>query len=54
MVLLCVLQLIDRGKLELDARLATYWPAFGQNGKDKVTLREFLTHRGAFPCLSRR
>lgn len=41
--------LIERGKAELDAPVATYWPAFAANGKAGVTLRHILTHTGGFP-----
>jgi CubicO group peptidase (beta-lactamase class C family) len=46
---LSVLQQIDRGKAELDDPVAKYWPAFGRNGKEGVTIRHVLTHRGGFP-----
>lgn len=39
-----VLQLVERGRLELDAPAARYWPAFGANGKARITVRELLTH----------
>jgi CubicO group peptidase (beta-lactamase class C family) len=39
-----VMQLIERDKLELDAPVARYWPAFAANGKSEVTIRELLTH----------
>jgi CubicO group peptidase (beta-lactamase class C family) len=42
-------QQIERGDLELDEPVATYWPAFGQNGKDRVLVRHILSHRGGFP-----
>src|SRR5215217_1160896 len=42
-------QQIERGRLELDEPVATYWPAFGQNGKDGVLVRHILSHRGGFP-----
>jgi CubicO group peptidase (beta-lactamase class C family) len=42
-------QQIERGHLELDEPVATYWPAFGQNGKDRVLVRHILSHRGGFP-----
>ena len=41
--------LIEHGKAELDAPVATYWSAFGAHGKDQVTLRHILTHQGGFP-----
>jgi len=49
MLIMCVMVLVDRGKLDLDAPVCRYWPAFGLNGKDKVTVRDFLTHQGGVP-----
>src|SRR5215212_4462379 len=42
-------QQIEQGHLRLDEPVATYWPAFGQNGKDRVLVRHILSHRGGFP-----
>lgn len=39
-----ILQLAERGQLELDRAVATYWPEFSQNGKERITLRQLLTH----------
>ena len=39
-----IMQLSERGRLELDAPAARYWPAFGRNGKDRITIRDLLTH----------
>lgn len=39
-----ILQLADRGQLRLDDPVARYWPAFAQNGKDAITVRQLLTH----------
>jgi CubicO group peptidase (beta-lactamase class C family) len=39
--------LVDRRELRLDAPVATWWPEFGQAGKDAITLRTVLTHRAA-------
>ncbi len=36
--------LADRGQLDYDAPVATYWPEFAQNGKEAVTVRHVLTH----------
>ncbi|HSO98362.1 MAG TPA: serine hydrolase domain-containing protein [Solirubrobacteraceae bacterium] len=38
-------RLIDRGLLTPDDRVADHWPAFAAGGKDRVTVRELLTHR---------
>ena len=42
---LCVHLLADRGLLELDAQVATYWPEFGAAGKADSTVRQLLGHR---------
>ncbi|NWG01845.1 MAG: DUF1343 domain-containing protein [Syntrophaceae bacterium] len=39
-----VMQLIEKGKWNLDEPVVRYWPEFGRNGKDKITLRHLLTH----------
>jgi CubicO group peptidase (beta-lactamase class C family) len=40
----CVLMLVDRGALDLDAPVAQYWPEFAQAGKERVLLRHLLSH----------
>ncbi len=49
MTILSLLMLIDRGLVELDEPVARYWPEFAQGGKDKVTVRDALTHQGGVP-----
>ena len=39
-----VMQLVERGKLALDAPASTYWPRFAAGGKQKITIRDLLTH----------
>lgn len=39
-----IMQLIEKGKLRLDAPVAKYWPAFKANGKGGITVRQLLTH----------
>lgn len=39
-----VMQLHQRGKLDLDAPVARYWPGFAANGKERITVRELMTH----------
>jgi len=38
------LMLADRGLLDLDAPVATYWPEFAANGKQGVRVRHVLSH----------
>jgi CubicO group peptidase (beta-lactamase class C family) len=42
-------QQIERGRLMLDEPVATYWPNFAQQGKERVLIRHILSHRGGFP-----
>jgi CubicO group peptidase (beta-lactamase class C family) len=41
---LCALMLADRGQLDLDAPVATYWPEFAQNGKEGVLVKHLMSH----------
>ncbi|HET7305227.1 MAG TPA: serine hydrolase [Segeticoccus sp.] len=41
---IAAVQLIERGVLDLDAPVVQYVPAFGQHGKDDITIRNLLTH----------
>src|SRR3954454_17995381 len=38
-------RLADRGLLDYDEPVATYWPEFAAVGKERVTVRELLSHR---------
>ena len=35
----------SRGWLNYDERVCTYWPGFGQRGKEKITVRQLLAHQ---------
>lgn len=41
---LAALMLVDRGLLDLDAPVATYWPEFAQNGKAAITVKQVMSH----------
>ena len=43
----CVLILVDQGKIDVKQPVAKYWPEFGANGKDKVTVEQALSHQAA-------
>lgn len=45
LVALCVLQLAERGLLDLDNPIADYWPEFAQEDKGRITIRQVLCHR---------
>lgn len=38
--------LVQQGKIDVNATVATYLPDFAANGKDKITVRHLLTHVG--------
>ena len=41
----------SRGLLDYDERVATYWPEFGQAGKEAVTVRQLLAHEAGLPVV---
>ena len=49
MTALCVLMLVDRGRIDLDAPVAKYWPEFAQAGKEKLPVRYLLSHTAGLP-----
>jgi CubicO group peptidase (beta-lactamase class C family) len=40
----CVLMLADRGELDLNAPVSTYWPEFAANGKEDIRVRHVMSH----------
>lgn len=54
MAALCVLKLIERGRVDLDAPVASYWPDFGAAGKSGITVETLLSHRAGLPAVRRR
>ena len=47
---IAVLQQVEAGRIDLDAPVATYLPAFAQNGKGDVTITHLLTHTAGLPA----
>jgi len=39
-----LMQLMEKGKLRLEDRVAAHWPEFKANGKEEITVRQLLTH----------
>ncbi|GHG77599.1 serine hydrolase domain-containing protein [Streptomyces griseocarneus] len=46
-----LLVLHQRGQVDLDAPVGTYWPEFKANGKERVLVRHLLAHRAGLPVL---
>ena len=51
LVAACMLLLLDRGLIELDAPVASYWPEFAQSGKANLSVRHVLTHQAGLPVV---
>lgn len=47
------LLLHQRGHIDLDAPVGTYWPEFKAAGKERVLVRHLLSHRAGLPVLDR-
>lgn len=42
---------VSRGLLDYDERVSTYWPEFGQRGKETITVRQLLSHQAGLFAL---
>jgi CubicO group peptidase (beta-lactamase class C family) len=47
----CILQLVERGLLDLDAPIARYWPEFAANGKGEIPVRWALCHKSGLAAV---
>ncbi|MFE0107225.1 serine hydrolase domain-containing protein [Streptomyces sp. NPDC059009] len=48
-----LLLLHQRGRLDLDEPVGSYWPEFKAAGKEQVRVRDLLAHRAGVPALDR-
>lgn len=48
---ICVFKLIEEQRVDLDAMIADYWPEFGDNGKESISVRHVLLHQAGLPRL---
>ena len=44
-------RLVEQGKIDLDAPVATYWPEFAAEGKKEVPVRWLLSHQVGLPAI---
>ena len=40
---------VERGLLDYEQPVAAYWPAFGQAGKDRITVARMMSHQAGLP-----
>jgi CubicO group peptidase (beta-lactamase class C family) len=50
----CVLHALQHRKVELKRRVAEFWPEFAQAPKDKITLKQLLSHQAGLCALDER
>jgi CubicO group peptidase (beta-lactamase class C family) len=48
---ICAHRLADRGLLDLEAPVASYWPEFAQAGKAAIAVHMLLSHRAGLPAI---
>lgn len=41
--------LAERGEIDLDTPVTAYWPEFGAEGKDRITVAQLLSHQAGLP-----
>lgn len=51
MTAICAHQLVERGLLDLDAPVASYWPEFAAAGKETLPVRWLLSHQAGLPAI---
>jgi len=49
MTAVCIGILVDRGVLDYDAAVATYWPEFAAAGKGDITVAQLMSHQAGLP-----
>ncbi|KAJ5806260.1 uncharacterized protein N7503_003862 [Penicillium pulvis] len=47
---LAAMLLVDRGQLDVNEKVATYWPEFAANGKENITVAHVLSHASGIPA----
>ncbi|MDD5200522.1 MAG: serine hydrolase [Terrimicrobiaceae bacterium] len=50
----CVLHALERRGVPIEARVAEFWPEFGQCGKESITVGQVLSHRAGLSVLDAR
>ena len=50
----CVLHALQQQKVELNRPVVEFWPEFAQSNKDKITLRQLLSHQAGLCALDQR
>jgi len=49
----CLLHILQEHKVDIDRRVADFWPQFAQTGKENITLAQLLSHQAGLAVLDR-
>lgn len=49
----CLLHVLQEHKIDLERRVAEFWPEFAQAGKQQITLAQLLSHQAGLAALDR-
>lgn len=49
----CVLHVLQEHKIDIDQRVAEFWPEFAQAGKETITIAQLLSHQSGLVALDR-
>jgi CubicO group peptidase (beta-lactamase class C family) len=50
----CVLHVLQENEIDINERVAEFWPQFAQAGKERITLAQLLSHQAGLCALDRR
>jgi CubicO group peptidase (beta-lactamase class C family) len=50
---ICLLRLVEAGRVDLEEPAATYWPEFAQAGKERLPVRQLLTHEAGLIAVAK-
>jgi CubicO group peptidase (beta-lactamase class C family) len=50
----CLLHVLQEHKIDLESRVAEFWPKFAQAGKGQITLAQLLSHQAGLAALDRK
>jgi CubicO group peptidase (beta-lactamase class C family) len=50
----CVLHVLQKHEIDINQRVAEFWPEFAQAGKDEITLAQLLSHQAGLCAFDRR
>ena len=50
----CLLHALQKRKIDLERRVADFWPKFAQGSKERITIAQLLSHQAGLAALDRR